>query len=163
MRLVLGIPAPSRLKNWPFFQKSGVRGSTLKWDLRLYCEIPPYILAELQDGAFAISATNCHPSKRSYQLLPYVLTSAQRGHLSTCANIETCGSMVSPWAIRAKKYAVEGGGWRRAQGAQRAPPSCHRASPTHPTMTGSGSSWQSHGPSPQTDNRNTALTSLATR
>ena len=35
--------------------------------------------------------------------------------------------------------------------------------PTHPTMTGSSSSRPPHGPSPQTDHRNTALTSLATR
>ena len=105
--LNLGIPTPSRLKNWPiFFRKSGVRGSTSKWDLGLYGEIPPPILAKLQDGTFAISATNCHPSKNSYEHLQDVSTLAQRGHLSPFISVETCGSMVSPLVSRAKTCAV---------------------------------------------------------
>ena len=58
------------------------------------------------------------PKDHTYQLLPYISTLVQRVHLSACTNVETCGSMVSLWAIRAKKYVGEGGGrveWRRAQ------------------------------------------------
>ena len=94
-----------------FFQKSGVRDSTLNWDLGPALEIPPPILAKFQDGASAISATNCHPSENSYELLPDVSTLVQRCHLSPCTNVEKCGSMVSPVAIRAKNmwWRVEAG------------------------------------------------------
>ena len=94
-------PKPTQ-KSADFFQKSGVRGSTLKWDLILYCEIPPPILAKLQDGASAISVTNCYPSENSYELFTDVSTLAQQGRVFPRANVETCGSMLSPLVIRSK-------------------------------------------------------------
>ena len=72
-------PLPSK-KRPIIFRKSGVHGSTFKWDLGLSLEIPPPILAKLQDGASAISATNCHPSERSYQI---------------CLNISAAGPSLS--------------------------------------------------------------------
>ena len=94
---------PNRLKTRPlFFQKSGVRGFTLKWDHKLSLEIPPTILVKLQDGASATFAIICYPSKNSYELLPDVSALVHRGHLSPCTNVETCGSMVSPLVIQAE-------------------------------------------------------------
>ena len=57
------------------------------------------------------SPANFRQVERSYELFPDVSTLTQRGHLSACANVEiVCGSMVSPWAIWAKTYVVEGEG-----------------------------------------------------
>ena len=89
-------------KSVNFFQKLGVRGSALKWDHGLSLEIPPPILAKLQDGASTISAANSCPAENSYQLLPDVSMLVQRGCVSPCTKVKTCGSMVSSLVIRAK-------------------------------------------------------------
>ena len=87
-----------------------MHGFTLKWDHELsILKPPPPISAKLQDDTSAISATNCYPSKISYEIFPDVAILGQWGHLSPCPDVETCGSMASLLESRAKKHAVEAG------------------------------------------------------